>query len=281
MAKSKTPTGISNLSKAALVGFTLTSLGVPKQAHGYYAVGYALLSLTTTAVGGGVYLTVKAAMKSGTAQLSNEGDPTRTIIEAAVMERQSDVGLQLQLLAESPTAFNQLDHDVALGHGRALDSLTNVLGTPSKEIATLWENARAGHDDINDSVASSAVVEAFAGLVYPRIEVQDLVLADFVWQMVVESQQEQEMSGTTQAWLGGLLGVPVIGVNASVKHTLAGLGCTDLESARKRVYGDPDLVVAGLSRTIEARYTEEIQKQLDSLLGAGTISIKKLQPQHG
>ncbi len=134
------------LAIAALCGFSLTY--VTKARASIYttiaalASGSSLIAVTTVgAVVVAVVFIVKRLKKDdGTASLE-PGQLTRHMVDSGLIGVRGDFGMELGLLIESPSAFDQLTTEARTGKGAILSSLSQSTNIPTDSLAGYWMNA--------------------------------------------------------------------------------------------------------------------------------------------
>jgi hypothetical protein len=254
-------------SKVAMACFLLGQAAAPRDAQAYYLAGYGLLTLTTSALGvtvvGGVILTVKL-VADDTASLAEPGSRTRAVVDAGLLSAQSDLGLQLALLSESPVGWNRAALEVAAGGGATLDALSATTGLSTEALCAAW-TASAPQDGVHSSDDATRAVRAFVEHAGRDMRPSPEVQAELAWKLAREAQGP-EGSEPTSTMIAAWLGVPQDAVIAAAADATAALAATPQSDLRGAVYADPDAFLDALSRSLEQSQAAAIDATIDRLL---------------
>jgi hypothetical protein len=255
-------------AQAAAVGFLIANATVPRPAKAYYIVGIALLASSTIGFGGmiagGIYLTIRLSQPDKATAL---GDTTRSVVDAGLLSSHTDLGLQLSMLTESPTAFAQLSYELLQGKGASVDNMTRATGLSVEFLQNAWTQSLAPVGVVDSQEEAQAVVVGFMEACAPKLQVDRQLLASFAWQLARE-QSFPSNNNASQLWLSAWLGVPVSAIQQATAAALP-TGTTDL---RASIYADPDAFLNRLSAKLEAEHSEEIHARIEQLKAAAQQS---------
>ena len=131
------------LAIAALCGFSLTYVTKARASPLVGAMVSATSGWVTTF--GAVVVAVAFLVKRfnnnhGTASLE-PGQLTRHMVDSGLIGVRGDFGMELGLLIESPSAFDQLTTEARTGKGAILSSLSQSTNIPTDSLAGYWMNA--------------------------------------------------------------------------------------------------------------------------------------------
>lgn len=257
----------TRLSTVAALGFVLGSASVPRDAHAYYALGFALIGATTTSIGlgiwGGVVLTQNSQTEN---QAMAPGTTTRRMVDVALLAMHSDLGMQAELLRTSPTAFRQLSTEMGQGGGPAVDALQRATGLPQERLVAAWKQTLAEAEPVRSEEAASQMVQAFMRRIGPELAVSTDVAAEFAWQLIREqSDDSRQPSGRTHAWIADWLGVDesAIAEACTLARQQAALG--NKADTRQHLYHDPAPFLDAFANTLESEHGEQIRGRLDEI----------------
>lgn len=259
----------SVLPKVAVLGFAMANAAAPRQARAYYALGFALLSTTTTGVGltiaGGVYLTIRSAEDDDEA-LATPGETSRRLMDVALLSTRGDLGMHMDLLLDSPTAFAQLSHELARGEGPSVDAMVQATGVPVEALQSAWATASAPVGQVMSPSDAARVLTGFLVQIGPQLVVPKDATAELAWQLARE-----QAAGTSSAdasahrWLAGWLGVSPEALSSATAAATAGLAMDDGDAARAALYADPGPFLNAVATTLEQSHGDEVYARLSEL----------------
>lgn len=260
----------ANLARLALLGFALGPT-LERKARAYYALAIAVVTGTTTTgaatTAGVIVLVVWLVRENASDQPTVEGATTRSLIDSAVVSTEGDLGVQIQLLSESPTAFAQLDREMATGVGPALDAMVRATKLPAEELAKCWSAARATVGVVESPEQAASVVTHFLVQISPELKVGREPSADLAWQLVRErSAPNYPEDARTHVWLAEWLGVPVEAVGEASEQALASLPTLVGQEPRVFLYANPDAYLDAFSASLESKHKAEVDARVATLM---------------
>ncbi len=271
------------LTALALGGFVLGSL-TSKEARAslYYLLTVGAVSGATTGAalttGGTAIVIVKMLKKDcdcgeGYEEMDEAALHTRALIEAGLLTSEGELAAQITLLMESPTAFAQLNRELAAGQGPAVDSLIRSTHLSAEELATAWNRAGETIGVVSDREQAGAQVMGFLTQLAGQLNADDRMLAELQWSLVRErSQADFPASASSHLWLAEWLGVPVESVAAATAKVYAA-GDEDL---RKSLYESPDRHINALSIELGDSCGELIDAHIADIMGQGEGAVAEL-----
>jgi hypothetical protein len=239
------------------------------RASAYLQLAALTVSVQATTVGavvGVVVFIVKRTQKDdGTASLE-PGQLTRHLVDSGLIGVRGDFGMELGLLLESPSAFDQLTTEARAGKGAILSSLSQSTNIPTGSLAVYWMTAV---DEVGVTVNkrdASHTVFAFLDHLSPDLEVSDQVLGEFTWRLVKERLSPSfPESATSHAWLAEWLGVPLDVVAVASQGAIDEL-ILDGATARVQVLQHPRAFLDAIAISIEETHREDVEERVQGLI---------------
>ena len=258
---------------ASALGFSLNRV-LEQDAHAYYASSghWVLLTATTTSgvlTTAGVVVLVILLLDDDRAtnetQTLDDGKLARGLIESGLLNARGDLGMELSLIVESPTAFEQVAQDMAEGNGAALNSLTRTTNIPQSELISMWQQTSQTVGPVEDEASATKFMMNFLLRMGHDLEVEQNQLADFSWQLIVEQTSPVSPENAhAHKWLADWMGLPLESVLAASQKRLAQQ--SDGSDLRADIQQDPEAFLSALSQELEAQHPELIRSRVDTLV---------------
>ncbi len=264
MDKKKRGKAKGALKRATILGFALSAAMLPREARAYYALGVGLLIGTT--VGGaittaaGVYLTVKVVENSSNSGI--EEVSALPVIEAALLSTRGDFAMHVDLLLTSPTAFAQLDRELAAGAGPAVDAMAIATDIDVATLVAAWERARDPVKPVRSAEEARATLTRFLKEIGPSLKVPAEVVADVSWQLIRERFDTSSNSARATALIANWLGITAADVGAAADVAVRSLGLDDSDSTRITLFKDPKPFLLALSTELDAKHKGVIDARI-------------------
>lgn len=258
------------LVEKTLLGFVLANVAswapLASAGPGTLALVSTTTGLTTTTAGivALVVLLVRAGDRSHDATTEpKRGVLARSMMDSALLSGRGDLGLQLTLLAESPSAFGQFDAEVDRGEGAGLAAMVHATRLPPQRVAIHWRAARAASGPVDSELAATGTVLRFAQRAAPELEIEIAARAELAWALLREQATgETTQLGSAHLWMADWLGVS----SEIVADVTARSPIVASDDQRAQVYADPDRVLDAIAAEVEREHRPQIEARLAELL---------------
>jgi hypothetical protein len=271
MKRSKFGKGLTAL---ALGGFVLGTLHSKEaRASLYYLLTVGAISGATTSAAlttGGTAIIIVKMLTDDDDDYEEDYDEaavrTRALIEAGLLTSEGELAAQITLLLESPTAFAQLNRELAAGQGPAVDALVRSTGLSADELAVAWSRAGETVGVVSDREQAGSQVMGFLTQIAGQLNADDRMLAELQWSLVRErSQPDFPASASSHQWLAEWLGVPVDSVAAATAKVYADPD----QDLRKSIYEQPERHIHALSSELGSTCGDLIDAHIADIVGQG------------
>ncbi len=267
------------LARVATLGFAISSVVTPGRARASAssAAGLLLLGLTITGgaltTAGGIVLTIQST-KDTLVSRKDRGGAGARILDAALISTDSDINLQVDLLAESPEAFAQFDREIAAGAGSSVDAICASTRLDVAQIQTQWEAARRGAVTSHD-LASAHVGRFLKGIAADLVP-SNTSQASLASALV--SEQGRAGGGRRTEWLAEWLGVSPDVVRTAVVESALAHGIDDSDRARAAVLSRPDELLLETVRRVEVAAPDQVQARFEALAAQASALSESQNP---
>ncbi len=194
------------------------------------------------------------------------GENARALLVAALVTERQDLGMTASLLVQSPAALDQLELDVARGHGPGLDALTRVTGLPTAEVREQWEAAAMAAGPVLDEAAAARLVLDFIARIAPELPCSPHQATGLVWELLQERERPDfPADADAHRWVASVLGVGVEDAAAATEVAFVDLVHASYGDARAAVIADPGRYLDALSVAVEQRNCAEVDLRVQRL----------------
>lgn len=194
------------------------------------------------------------------------GENARALLVAALVTERQDLGMTASLLVQSPAALDQLELDVARGHGPGLDALSRATGLPTARVARHWAAAAAAAGPVVDEAAAARLVLDFVMRAAPDFPISPEQATNLVWELLQERESADfPADADAHRWVAGVLGVGVEEVAAATDMAFIDLVNSSDAEARAAVTADPSWYLDELSGAVERHNRAAVDLRIQRL----------------
>ena len=265
-------TGQRKAAALAMIGFSLGNL-TSNQAQAFWSADGTFTTFITTGVtttvasAGLVAIIVVAIVKKDAGAEMVDGEQTKRLIDAALISSRGDLGMELALLVESPSAYAKFENDISRGEGSSLDAMMTATLLSKTEIVSAWQQATHSLGQTRSSADATDHITQFSVTIGPRLTPTNTTQSDLVWGLIREREQDSFPEGAVNHhWLASWLDVPVDEVATATWDIV---NAQDPQHAlRQEVLDQPESFINELAILIERDNRQSIEARIASLVNS-------------
>ncbi len=196
----------------------------------------------------------------------------RDLLDAGLHTARQDLGMAAGLLVHSPAALDQLQLDVARGHGPGLDTLVRATGLPGSTVAKHWSEAALQAGPIADDAAATRLVVDFVARIGPELPLPEIQASNLLMELLQERERPDfPATAPAHAWVARWMGVPVAAVTDATATAFAPLQTASAVDTRVAISTDPGGYLDVLTGAVEASHGAQLDRRIKRLTSQAQV----------